>query len=636
VTSIAILGLGPRGLNVLERITAYVCNGYSSQPIHLHLIEPGVPGVGIHYDDQPDYLLLNTVASQITMFMDPTVKDAGPLLPGPNMYEWAAGLDDPRYNQCTPNCYLPRRLFGEYLHWVYQYLCRRLDRFCKVTLHKTSAKDVIHKPDQTFSILCDDQTEIDADFLFMATGHSENYPDERDRARIQFVENNRFRNRYLQYVMPGPAPIHTHFKDVPPGATVAIEGMGLTAIDAIASLTVGRGGRFHRNAETGDLCYKPSGDEPCLAIISRSGLPLSCRAINQKGASDQYQARFLTADQVRHWKMTKNRGELDFFNDVFPLLLKDMQYVFYTTQATKLYGNSYAHLLGEMLVHLGAEATENLIVNDCPGIELFRWENIANPIDDSALGDPDAYRKWLISFLEQDLHEAQLGNVSGPYKAACDVLRDVRDNLRNAVDFGWLSPESHQQFLRRFIPVMNRLAVGPPVQRLEEMIALYKAGYLDIGFGPNPKVALSEGAAQFQIVSTTFKEQQKSIYADVLCKAQIPKSSPTQDRSALIQNLMKRGLIRPFTNGNVDVGGIEVDDQLNLVTSSGESVPNAWALGTVSEGSKFYTYIVPRPCVNSTALVDAGRSVTTIFRQNLRPPLSEQDHEPGKLSAMGA
>ena len=227
--------------------------------------------------------------------------------------EWAAGLDDPRYNQCTPNCYLPRRLFGEYLHWVYQYLCRRLDRFCKVALHKTSAKDVIHRPDQTLSILYDDQTEIDADFLFMATGHSENYPDERDRARIQFVENNRFRNRYLQYVMPGPAPIHTHFKDVPPGETVAIEEMGLTAIDAI-----------------------------------------------------------------------------------------------------------------------------------------------------------------------------------------------------------------------------------------------------------------------------------------------------------------------------------EVDDQLNLVTSSGESVPNAWALGTVSEGSKFYTYIVPRPCVNSTALVDAGRSVTTIFRQNLRPPLSEQDHEPGKLSAMGA
>jgi hypothetical protein len=47
-----------------------------------------------------------------------------------------------------------------------------------------------------------------------------------------------------------------------------------------------------------------------------------------------------------------------------------------------------------------------------------------------------------------------------------------------------------------------------------------------------------------------------------------------------------------------------------------------WALGTLVEGCKFYTFVLPRPGANSTSMVDAGRAVgrmmDAITRRNAR------------------
>ena len=42
-------------------------------------------------------------------------------------------------------------------------------------------------------------------------------------------------------------------------------------------------------------------------------------------------------------------------------------------------------------------------------------------------------------------------------------------------------------------------------------------------------------------------------------------------------------------------------------------VCNAWALGIPTEGVKFYTFVVPRSGVNSTAIVDADRAVSKML-----------------------
>lgn len=40
-----------------------------------------------------------------------------------------------------------------------------------------------------------------------------------------------------------------------------------------------------------------------------------------------------------------------------------------------------------------------------------------------------------------------------------------------------------------------------------------------------------------------------------------------------------------------------------------------WALGNIVEGANFYTYVLPRPGVNSRAIRDAGKCVLELFEQ---------------------
>ena len=76
-----------------------------------------------------------------------------------------------------------------------------------------------------------------------------------------------------------------------------------------------------------------------------------------------------------------------------------------------------------------------------------------------------------------------------------------------------------------------------------------------------------------------------------------------------MHGLLEAGHVRPFFNGNFQPGGIEIDRDFNWVSKQGQVIDNAWALGIPTEGIKFYTFVVPRSGVNSTALVDAGRAV---------------------------
>jgi uncharacterized NAD(P)/FAD-binding protein YdhS len=105
----------------------------------------------------------------------------------------------------------------------------------------------------------------------------------------------------------------------------------------------------------------------------------------------------------------------------------------------------------------------------------------------------------------------------------------------------------------------------------------------------------------------------RSVAVDVLVKARISMHSPADDASPLLRGLLKAGYVRLFHNGGFHPGGIEVSRDFNWVTASGQTLENAWALGIPTEGVKFYTFVVPRSGVNSTAIVDAGRAVSKMI-----------------------
>ncbi len=101
--------------------------------------------------------------------------------------------------------------------------------------------------------------------------------------------------------------------------------------------------------------------------------------------------------------------------------------------------------------------------------------------------------------------------------------------------------------------------------------------------------------------------------ADLIINAKISMHRPKDDASALWKQLLAKGYARLCYNGDYHPGGIDVTTTMQVLNKNGEIHKNMWALGLPTEGNKFYTFIVPRPGVNSTAIIDAGKAVSQLL-----------------------
>lgn len=604
--TVAIIGMGARGLGVLERITAiYQQKDHAGTALEIHLIDPGEYGQGTHSLEQRHHLLTNTVCCQITMFPDPSITGAGPIRKGPSLLDWARAEGyrhsgntyyksaDQSGDEIQPNDYLPRALLGEYLTWVYDHLVGTLPRGIQLRRHKRIAIDLRDCSDNTMLVTLDNGYQFSADYVFLTTGHGHNLPNTVDNQFYQFVQKYSACNPHLQYCRT-PYALR-QLVSISSEAVVAIQGLGLSAHDVIAEFTAGRGGRFV--TEEGALRYIPSGREPRLLVFSRNSIPFSGRAVNQKGTDGQYQAKFFTREAIRSLRSIAQaeRGtwQLDFEQDVWPLMIKEMAYVHRATRE-----------------EYWPDPNEFEVSNE----DREALEQILFPMPHAALGDLSQFKKFITQHLRSDMEQAEEGNLQNPVKAATDMFRDVRSTLRYAVDFKGLTPQSHEQFLDEYCPIIGRVAIGPPKERNMELLALMEAGVVDWAGGPNPTVVCDQQTGKF-VIETKFRDKAERQFADVLIKARIEPFILESDDSLLVRNLQRRGLVRPFSNGEFHPGGIDISRDQNPIDNLGSVVPNIWALGNIVEGPNFYTYVLPQPCVNSSVIRDAARCVSSMFSQ---------------------
>jgi len=603
---IAIVGAGPRGLSALERLIAVYADRQPGWGLHVHLIDPAEPGQGAHSSRQPDHLLTNTVGGQITLFTDPSVRDAGPIKPGPSFLDWARAAGyrrvDGRYvrtgadgEEIDENDYLPRAMLGEYLTYVYDLLTSSLPRNVRVTHHRSMAEDIRPLEDGRLCVVIEGGFPIVADCAVMTTGHSENRASEEDDLLQQQVLSGRRENPKLQF-FSSVNPIGV-LQSVGSDAQVYVQGMGLTAYDIVSELTAGRGGRFIPVGDGRRLRYEPSGREPHMILASRQGVPFSARGVNQKGVGGLHRPVFFTRpwiDRVRREKeAATGGGKLDYAVDLWPMLKKEICLVYDITR----WGAQPA----DPAQYVPSAESEQAIS------EIFA------PLGQGRFADERAYVDAVRRYTEWDLAHAFGGNVEDCVKAATDVLRDVRDYIRYAVDYGGLTEESHRRFLNDVIPVMYRISAGAPKERNMELLALIDAGVASFGPGPNPELSFVPAQARFVLRSTRLDKPVER-YLDVVIRARIDCTVyPEKQDSALIQNMLRRGTLRPFMNGGYHPGGIDVDASQNVIGADGHVYRNLWALGILAEGANFCTYVLPRALVNSRFLSFSGRCALEMF-----------------------
>ena len=100
--------------------------------------------------------------------------------------------------------------------------------------------------------------------------------------------------------------------------------------------------------------------------------------------------------------------------------------------------------------------------------------------------------------------------------------------------------------------------------------------------------------------------------ADVLIVARLDAYSPLTDASPLSDNLLGRGLVRPYLNGGYHPGGIEIDQQLHPVGADGVPEARIWIVGFPVE-ARISIRTLPRPRIASRQTRDADQCVRELI-----------------------
>lgn len=587
---IAIVGAGPRGTSVVERLAAYAPDLMApGQRLTVHVVDPYAPGAGnVWRTTQASELLMNTVTSQITMFTDKSVESAGRICPGPTLYEWLKK----RHYDLGPDDYPTRALYGEYLEWVFDDVVNRAPPNFTVQVHRTRAVrlDDGLKGLQTL-FLATGQPLVGLSAVVLALGHLPAVSDPEQTALAGYA-----REQGLTFITPSN-PADVDLSGLQPGEPVFLRGLGLNFFDYMALLTLGRGGRFERTAA--GLRYCASGAEPRLYAGSRRGIPYQARGDNQKGPYGRHESILMTDDVIAGFRRRANAGDApDFMREVWPLIRKEVELIYYEALLER------RDFRDRFLAVASDSADEVRLLDELcvPPAARWSWERLTRPYVGQTFATATEWHAWLVAYLREDVQHARRGNVQGPVKAALDALRDLRNEVRLIVDHAGLAGASRHKHLDGwYTPLNGYLSIGPPRERIEQMVALMEAGVLTV-LGPAPELQ-ADGAGAWTVRSPAVPGSEVRVTAVV--EARLPEPDLRHTADELLLRLQESGQCRPHVVDGYETGGLDVTHSpFHVIDCQGRAHPRRFAIGVPTEGVHWVTAAGARPGVNSVTLCD--------------------------------
>lgn len=581
---VAIIGLGPKGFYCLERLLAEFQARPLRNPLHIHVFNRSVHfGASPIYDpDQPEYILVNISVGEIDLWtLD---EPPGVVNQGTNFVQWRQH-QSPFDQPLTGEEFLSRAVVGQYLIAGFQQLLENTPAGVSVFCHVGEVTDI--QPDNgkyLLEFVADNGSKehFNVDKALLATGHSRLQPGSNENSYSAFAGKHQ-ETLFIPFVYP----VVETMNQIPAGATVAMQGIGLTFIDAALELTEGRGGRFERITNE-SLVYIASGNEPKKIIpFSRTGLPMTPKA--QDLPSELRPLTFFTHEALAKLKAQAEDKKLNLERDIWPLFELEMELCYYRVLMEADGKRQQLEDCGNDTVAMRQTIAEYLCEH--PRQEPFNYWPILDPIGERRFENGEQFASFVGQYMEQEIARARRGHTGCGLKAAIDIWYEVRKELGYFLRFGGLTPESHQKLIEHYFPRLKRVVFGPPIINIEKLLALQKAGLLDFSVACNPEITLDETRGNFKLQNRLQNAKTKTeAAAKILVDARYPVTCISKDASPLYQNLHHRGMIREFENrleqSSYRPGAIDMtQDSRFVINATGAVNQDIAVIGIPTEGN---------------------------------------------------
>ncbi|GGF94329.1 adenylate cyclase [Rhodococcoides trifolii] len=588
---VAIVGAGPRGTGILERLVARAAT--DPRPVHIDLVDPYSPGAGrIWRKDQDTLLWMNSVAADVAMFTDPTSSVSSPVDPGPTLGEWVVAHREKlsampdissEVERFTTTSFASRTLHSYYLAWVFDRALAAAPEHVSIEVHRATVLDIVDDGDRQVLTL-DDGTTLHADSVVLAQGHPDSSESEREKTlRSYALENN------LVYVGPGytadldPSP-------VPEGEPVLVAGIGLAFVDWMVLLAESRGGLFYREP-SGSLSYTHSGREPVLYVGSRRGVPYHAKI--------SYSIADARPPLPRYFVPAAFPGTdtLDFRTQVWPLASKELAgahyYELFRSHPERTSG-SWEDFDAVFAAHDWSssrirELEEEFVPKREDRIDLDRLDR---PLAGETYGGLDDVQSRVIAYGEADLYRSadpEWSSDAAVFSALLSVYATVGELVRTERLSSETVARDVEGWLHSFF---SFVASGPPPERLEQMLALARAGVIRF-LGPDTRFGTDDG--QFVARSSS---QPDVVHARAYIEARLPIPSIEFSGDALLRTLHARGAVREIRASATSPAKLAVDGHSRLVDAHGNAHPRRFAVGPWVAGHT-WSGAFPRPGINA-------------------------------------
>jgi uncharacterized NAD(P)/FAD-binding protein YdhS len=600
----AIVGLGSWGLCVMERTVSRARQ--TGRPVRVHVVEPTRLGGGVYSAEQPDFLVLNNACGQLSLYAAPDGDALPPYAVG--LHQWAVirGYRWVGY-ECRigaggepirPTDYLPRRLMGEYLDWFYDTLVAFAPPNLDIVRHYAAAVDIAPALRGRESVLLDNGRTLTVDHVVLTSGHTFNDEPGADGGV-------RYQRAY---------PIECLDDSAPAGSSVAVAGMGLVSFDVLTALTVGRGGTFQDRSDRAErLRYVPSGREPTITLYSRSGAPYCAKSATGVDPYGQYEPVVCHPEEfaaLTNPGGSSVRRHVDFRAELLPLIFAEMQARYYIQAALLAGGDPESTAVRSVLRQGWVDGHYEKIVDGLeprygsfdPAAHLFagadrRYRSAAD------------YQGHVYDMIEDDLTEA-LRPGGSPVKAAQEVLRILRDQLRTVIEFGGLSLESYIDFQSNVRGRINRLEAGVPPMRSQQLLGLLDAGVVRIPLGPSPEPTTCSGGIR---LSSTALDEPTGLTVDAVVRGHLDMPSLARSRSPLLKRLYANGRLTQLSYGDTAVGSVAINEDFHPYDTEGRLQSSLSVLGVLTEGVRYFTHYLPSPRSRLRAVHDAQDCVEAVI-----------------------
>jgi hypothetical protein len=616
---IAVVGGGPRGLSLVERLTAGAAAYGISFDITVY--ETGTAGAGrIWEPDQPRELLMNTRANEATIFADESVPVSLPVRTGPTLLEWArtaaAGdnvglaawpdltgwsLPVPApelVRACArlrPVDHAPRALFGRYLGWVFSQVALHAPDGTTVRQIRRRIVDVSNTDGGGWLVRDSSGSVREADAVALALGWLDATYDSAGAEG---------------WIGPGN-PLDQDLTGIGAGDTVLLTGLGMSMFDNMARLTLGRGGRFE-TLDDGSLRYQSSGNEPHLVVGSRSGAPYWPKPVLDRPA--------LGFARPALEKVLARAGKLDFNLDIWSALVSDAATEFYRV----LHSNeprafrlplSSATALTQRLAGAGRAVSEDLgrladtvLQDGAKGLRSHHLQGVTPPPCPS--GD---YTSWLRAALTELTAEAAQGD-SSPLVRALLSVSGARARLADVLAEERLTAASRNHGYRQYNALAPRLGGGPPAERTRQLIALFDAG---IARALGPGLSVNPGASGNRYTCTDHWRGHAAV--DHVVESWLHRPTVRNTADPLLQALMVRGLATSYAatdaTGSFETEALHVSPgDGGLITADGSPAAGLYALGIPSDEQLGHSVVSPVPRSGSAFLRRSDATASAILQ----------------------